>query len=102
MPGLSSASMPRSLKMASAAGESLSAIRTLGMSGAFHLSPGPVEPGNESLDVGAFHRGAAPDAKARRGRTVMAGVQRHAFPVEQGRQLFRGIGLRLPVQRPEP
>src|ERR1019366_197048 len=100
MPGLLSISTPRSLKMATAAGESLSAIRTLGMrvsgngdkeksrrlsrtgidSGSLggaglDLGEGPVEPGRQRLDVGLVHGGAAPDAQARRRGAIARHVQ---------------------------
>src|SRR5580704_3119705 len=104
MSGLLSISTPRSLKMATAAGESLSAIRTLGMGvsgkdggrknpgraaariksgglggAGLDLGEGPVEPGRQRLDVGFVHRGAAPDAQARRRGAIAGHVQRHAF-----------------------
>jgi hypothetical protein len=40
---------------------------------------GPVEPGAERLDVGGFHRRAAPDAQARRGIAIAGDVIGRAF-----------------------
>src|SRR4029077_6176864 len=85
-PILVSASMPRSRKISRARGLSASAISTLAMgkvlipeiagagSGcrrAADLAIGPVEPGQQRLDVGALDGGARPDAQARR-RIAMA------------------------------
>src|SRR5215218_3723039 len=82
--GWKSTSMPRSLKIWTAAGERASEMRTrgavmtvprdAGSGGQVQLGPGlgvgPVEPGKESLDVGRLDRRAAPDAQARRGIAI--------------------------------
>src|SRR5580692_3038839 len=97
MPGLLSISTPRSLKMATAAGESLSAIRTLGMDDSMlemergtrrdaragkrlnglDLGPGPVEPGRQRFQVSLVDGGATPDAQPRRRGAIAGDIQRH-------------------------
>src|SRR5450830_1079456 len=111
--GWKSTSMPRSLKICTAAGESASEMRTLGMAIAaffewvcwssspparggrkivalrrlrqrgFGLSEGPVEPGRERLDVARFRRRPAPDAQARRRVAVIGDVVGDAFLLQQ-------------------
>src|SRR4051812_26001704 len=103
-PGFTSACTPRSSKMRTAAGDSLSAMRTRGAMGripcvetrrcGFRARRGegvetrsgrglqggegfaerPVEPGGQGLQVGAVDRGPAPDAQPRRSVAVGADV----------------------------
>src|SRR5450830_1406709 len=118
--GWKSTSMPRSLKICTAAGESASEMRTLGMAIAaflngfaghhlpprggrkivalrrlrqrgFGLGEGPVEPGRERLHVARFRRRPAPDAQARRRVAVIGDVVGDAFLLEQaGQRLGEG------------
>src|SRR2546423_15192311 len=103
-PVFTSVSMPRSLKMATAAGDNLSEIRTLGMttSTVLHLREGPIEPGRERFDIGCFHGGAAPDAQALRRRAIAADVEGGVFLLQKGCDLRGGCGLRLLGLHREP
>src|SRR5688572_14681820 len=47
------------------------------------LSVAPVEPGRERLEIRRLHRGATPDAQARRRLDVGADVVRGTLPIEQ-------------------
>src|SRR5579862_4122434 len=91
-PGRVSASMPRSEKTASAAGESLSAMRTLNIaSRGVQLVPRPVEPGRKRLDVARVDGGAAPDAQTRRGRAMRRDIEGDPFLFEyRGKPADRG------------
>src|SRR5215472_17329660 len=89
-PGANSTSRPRSLKIATAAGDSASEISTLGAISfvllksvldvtsrrrgkrRLGLGIGPVEPQRQRFDIGALHGRAAPNAQAR--RRVAVGV----------------------------
>src|SRR5450830_1995823 len=110
--GWKSTSMPRSLKICTAAGDSESEMRTLGMAMTAllnwfsyrHLSPlagrgikgsrrfrqrgfglaeRPIEPGRERLDVARLYRRPAPDAQARRRVAVIGDVVGDAFFLQQ-------------------
>src|SRR4051794_14543581 len=99
-----STSTPRSRKMASAAGLSWSAISTLGMvapisrrlRGSAEPLPGPgegpVEPGQEGLDVVGLDCGPAPDAQPRRRVAVALDVVGRALVGQQlGQVLDEGL-----------
>src|SRR5215210_4163253 len=103
-PGLKSTAMPRRRKISTAAGESLSEMRTLGGTAlllrclrgcvfGFDLLQGPVEPGQQGFDVGGLDGGAAPDAQPRRRVAVGAGVERDAFLLQEARECLRCRGL---------
>src|SRR5271169_712534 len=120
--GWKSTSIPRSLKIATAAGESASEIRTLGamVSASGNVGNGkanpshrgesktplrrlgervlgldvsPVEPQRERLDVGPFDGRAAPDAQARRRVAIGIDVVSDAFLVERRRDALNEGGL---------
>src|SRR4051794_29346637 len=88
-PTLTSASTPRSAKIAAARSLNASAINTLGMSVSFGrsaagglrrlclplLAVGPFEPGDQRRDVAALDRRAGPDPQARRGIAVGGDVE---------------------------
>src|SRR5262249_18435704 len=73
-PALNTVSRPRSVKICTAAGESLSEMRTRGAMAASRrlaqcflaLRERPIEPGHERLDVGGLDGRAAPDAQTGR------------------------------------
>src|SRR5215218_1164987 len=111
-PGLKSTAMPRRRKISTAAGESLSEMRTLGtalllrcLRGCvlgFDLRQGPVEPGQEGFDVGGLDGGAAPDAKAGRRIAIGAGVECDAFLLQNAGEPLRSGSLAFGVERCEP
>src|SRR4051812_694326 len=102
-PGRTSASMPRVRKISTAAGESLSLIRTLGMvsllggsSGREEgrgLSEGPVEPGQQRFDIGGFDGGAAPNSQSGGCVAIRGDVVRDALRFEQRGQPFGCVRL---------
>src|SRR6185295_13626755 len=63
---------------------------------------GPIEPGCERLQIGRLHRGATPDAQARRRLDVGTDVVRGALLIEQPREPLHRGGARLERQRLEP
>src|SRR5215475_3055299 len=93
-PMRTSVSMPRSRKISAARGLRSSEIRTRNMSWssmktrdcgswlAAGLGEGPVEPGQERLDVRGLDRGAAPDAQAWRRVAIGADVEGNPFRLE--------------------
>src|SRR5215475_3629063 len=93
-PGLKSTSQPRSEKISTERGESSSEIRTLGFAiFALDLCVGPVEPRQQCLKVALLHRGAAPDAQARRGVAIGADVVARLLVFQQVGHLLGGGGL---------
>src|SRR5262252_8683070 len=98
---MTSASTPRSLKIATAAGDSLSAMRTLGIGSAFHLLPRPVEPGRKRFDLCGFNGGAAPDSEARRCVPVAGDVEGHGLGLEYRSELLHGVVARVLAKRGE-
>src|SRR5690242_8872819 len=102
-PVFTSASTPRSLKIATAAGDKESEIKTLGMcSPVLHLLKGPIEPGRQRLQIRSIDGRAAPNAQSRRRRTITANVQRDALLLEHAGDLCCGRGLRVFRKRREP
>src|SRR5258707_8520233 len=152
--GWKSTSMPRSLKICTAAGDKASEMRTLGLgiggsfeetkrrpgrSATWREEPGPisrdggygsrvarrraacpgrrlknlrrlrerglgfgerpVDPLRQSRDVPCFHRGAAPDAQARRRIAIMREIVAGAFLLHQGNELLGKVGLRIRAER---
>src|SRR5215469_15992220 len=86
-PVRTSASMPRSEKMASAADESLSAMRTFTRaSRSIQLVPRPVEPRCQRLDVVPVYGRPAPDAQSRRCRSMRREIEGDPFVFENGRK----------------
>src|SRR5262249_10109811 len=79
-PVRTSTSTPRCLKIATACWLSSSAIRTFGMCAPrlarswMQLRPGPVEPGEQGLEVRGLDGGAGPDAQAGWGVAIGADV----------------------------
>src|SRR5712691_9203576 len=113
-PGLKSTSQPRSEKISTARGESSSEMSTLGFAMtknsssrlrakfALDLAVGPVEPRQQGQKIALLHRGAAPDAQARRGVAVGAKVVARLFALEQVGHLLGGSGLLVGRQGGEP
>src|SRR5580698_5662619 len=102
--GWKSTSTPRSLKMATAAGDSASEIRTLGAvaiglrglrQSGFRFSIGPVEPQRQRFDVALLHGRAAPHPQARRRVTIGVDVIGDAFLLESRGNAFDEGGLRV-------
>src|ERR1043166_2434814 len=91
--GLTTVSMPRSAKICTAAGESLSEMRTRGAMAASRclaqrvlaLRERPIEPGGEPLDVGGLDGRAAPDAQAGRRVAIERDIIGDAFFLERRR-----------------
>src|SRR5580658_1730153 len=105
--GWNSTSNPRSLKIATAAGESASEMRTLAVmslslrslrQGVFGLGVCPVEPERERLDVGTLNGRTAPDAQARRRVAVGVDVVSDAFLVESRGNAFHESRLSVSSQ----
>src|SRR5579875_2389823 len=100
--GWKSTSMPRSLKICTAEGESASEMRTLGMrvlgrlrQRGLGLGKCPIEPGRQRLDVARLHRRPAPDAQTGRRVAVIGDVVGHALLLQEaGKRLGEGA-LRL-------
>src|SRR5580658_9464056 len=100
--GWKSTSTPRSLKMATAAGDSASEIRTLGAIGlrslrqrGLGLGVGPVEPQRQRLDVAALHGRAAPHPQTRRRIAIGVDVVGYGLFLERGGDAFDEGGLRV-------
>src|ERR1043166_5437988 len=91
--GLTTVSTPRSAKICTAAGESLSEMRTRGAMAASRrfaqcvlaLRERPIEPRGERLDVGGLDGRAAPYAQARRRVAIESDVVGDAFLLERRR-----------------
>src|ERR1700743_911255 len=84
MPGFTSTSTPRSLKMATAAGESLSEMSTRGMGTSFKrpLRPSPLR--------GRLHREVMTDQRSRAKRKLQPGTRGASLPREgEGRRSSR-------------
>ena len=75
---------------------SYAAITPPSRSAAFTSREGPVEPGEQRLDVRGLHRRAAPDAQPGRGVAVSGDVVGDAFLFQAGR---RGSWRRRPARR---
>src|SRR5665647_2674582 len=65
----------------------------------FGLCKRPVDPLRQQRDVLGFHRGAAPDAQARRRIAIMREIVTGAFLLHQGDELLGEIRLRIRSQR---
>src|SRR4029077_12540563 len=113
--GANSTSSPRSLKIATAAGDNASEIRTLGAmrfcplregrlssrcrgKRGLGLVAGPIQPRRQRFDIGAFHGRAAPDAQARRRVAMGIDVVGDAFFFQHRRDAFDECPLRVGAQ----
>src|ERR1700730_14007766 len=111
-PTRTSTSRPRSLKISTARGDRSSAINTFGIagypfvrknrtgeaasggrSGLAYGAPGPIEPGEQRVQVRGLHGGTGPDPQARRGVAIMADIHRHPLGFEPGGHLLRNLRL---------
>src|SRR5580700_10402446 len=94
--GWKSTSMPRSLKIATAASDKASEMRTFGAmttsrglrQGILGLGVSPIEPQRQRLDIGALDRRAAPDAQSRRRVAVCVDVIGDGLLVERASDAF--------------
>src|SRR3954468_20311299 len=113
-PVLMSTSMPRLRKISTAAGDSLSLIRTFGMirtwkgsllgrcEGGGDGCGSPVEPRQQCHDIGCLDRRAGPDPQAGRCVAIGADVVGHALLLQQRSELLRRLRLPVRRQRGEP
>src|SRR5581483_1364618 len=100
-PTFSSTSMPRSWKIFTASGASSSAIRTLGLGAisrrllllGFDFAIGPVEPGQQRIDIAGLDRRSAPDPQARRGVAIGTGIEADTLGLDGGREFLRDFLL---------
>ena len=109
-PGFTSTSIPWFVKIATAACDNLSLIKTFGMGllrgQGFVITRSlccrPIEPGQQRLDVGSLDRRTTPDTQTGGCVAIVRDVERHALLLQQRCQFLRSSRLRIRRKGREP